>query len=489
MAINVLFLAAEAEPFIKIGGLGDVAGALPDAIHRISSDQPESHQVDIRLVLPYHFAIKQRGFKPEFLGEFGVHTTKGVVNCQVYYYDKDGLPVYLLDGEPIDEKSPVYSSNPILDGYKFVFFSLASLGLADFLDWRVDILQGNDWHTATAIYAINKLDLQSPNLSGTRTLHTLHNLPYMGFGVQQALSDYGLPPTQNTDLPPWARHIPLPLGLLYADRIIAVSPHYAEEILTTEFGCGLEDFLKTRKEILQGILNGLDMERWDPESDPKIKQNFSTNSLALRSINKLALQDQFNLIQDKSMPLLTLISRMDPQKGIDIVLKGLNYCEDLPWQAIILGTGDPIVEEMARALAAQYPDRVRSEIAFDSDLAHQLYAGADIFMMPSRYEPCGLSQMIALRYGCVPIARATGGLADTIEHISHIVDHGTGFLFDRPYPSVFAHTLKRALRLYQEPEIWRKIQLNGMRVDFSWEKSAQKYIDVFQELHALKNEG
>lgn len=487
MAINVLFLAAEAEPFIKIGGLGDVAGALPDAIHRIPSDQPGSHKVDIRVVLPYHFAIKQRGFETELLGEFDVHTTKEIVTCQVYHYDKDGLPVYLLDGEPIDEKSPVYSSNPILDGYKFVFFSLAALGLADFLDWRVDILQANDWHTATAIYALQKLDLKSLNLSGTRTLHTLHNLPYMGFGVQQALSDYGLPPTQNTDLPAWARHTPLPLGLLYADRIIAVSPHYAEEILTPEFGCGLDDFLKTRKEKLQGILNGLDTERWDPKSDPKIKQTFSTNSLSLRSINKLALQDQFNLIQDESLPLLTLISRMDPQKGIDIVLKGLSYCEDLPWQVIILGTGDPIVEEMARTLAAQYPDRVRSIIAFDGDLAHQLYAGADIFMMPSRYEPCGLSQMIAMRYGCVPIARATGGLADTIEHVSHKADHGTGFLFDRPYPSVFANTLKRALRFHQRPEIWRKIQINGMRIDFSWEKSAHKYIDVYNELIASKN--
>ena len=486
MTINVLFLAAEAEPFVKIGGLGDVAGALPDAIRHINLGKPDSTSVDIRLVLPYHFAIKQRGFKPELLGEFGVQSQKGTVICQVYHIDKDGLPVYLLDGEPIDKKSPVYSPNPIHDGYKFVFFSLAALGLADFLDFRVDILQANDWHTATAIYALEKLNLSSPNLKKTHTLHTLHNLPYMGFGVQQALLDYGLPPVKNSALPEWARHAPLPLGLLFADQIIAVSPHYAEEILTPEFGCGLEDFLKAKKRKINGILNGLDTERWDPESDPKIKQNFTTESLALRSINKLALQDQFNLMQDESIPLLTLISRMDPQKGIDIVLKGLKYCENLPWQAILLGTGDPNVEEMARSLEAQFPHRVRSVIAFDSDLAHQLYAGADIFMMPSRYEPCGLSQMIAMRYGCVPIARATGGLVDTILHISRKVDGGTGFLFDRPYPSVFAKVLTRAIRLYQETETWRKIQINGMLKDFSWEKSARKYIDVYSELLASK---
>lgn len=482
MSINVLFLAAEAEPFIKIGGLGDVAGALPDAIHHISEKKNESEQVDIRLVLPYHYAIKQRTFKPQLLGEFTVQSENETLACQVYYYNKAGLPVYLLDGKPIDKRSPVYSSEPILDGYKFVFFSMAALGLADFLDWRVDILQANDWHTATAIYALKKFKPDLPNLAGARTLHTLHNLPYMGFGIQQALLEYGLPPVKTTTLPVWARHTPLPLGLLYADRIVAVSPHYAEEILTPEFGCGLEGFLKKHKKKILGIVNGLDTESWDPQTDPKIKQNFTTSSLALRPNNKLSLQDQFGLIQDQSIPLLTLISRMDPQKGIDIVLKGLAYCEDLPWQAIILGTGDPLVENLACALEEKYPDRVRSVIAFDSDLAHQLYAGADIFLMPSRYEPCGLSQMIAMRYGCVPIARATGGLVDTIRHISHRVDQGTGFLFKRPFPSVFAQTLNRALILFHKPETWHKIQVNGMQGDFSWEKSARKYIDLYSEL-------
>jgi len=482
MTINVLFLAAEAEPFIKVGGLGDVAGALPEAIHRSSQGLPDTQKVDIRLVLPYHYAIKQKGFETTLLGEFGVNSKNGLVKCQVYLYEQGEIPVYLLDGEPIDEKSPVYSSDPILDGYKFVFFSLASLGLADFLDWRVDIVQANDWHTATAIYALKTLNIRSANLLGTRTLHTLHNLPFMGFGVQQALSDYGLPPTEDTSLPEWARHAPLPLGLLYADRIIAVSPHYAEEILTPEFGCGLEDFLKTRQAVLGGILNGLDTENWDPQNDPAISQNFSADNLSQRKHNKIDLQRRFNLREGDNIPLLTLVSRMDPQKGIDIALKGLKYCEDLPWQAIILGTGNPMIEDMARELEKSFPDRVRSIISFDSPLAHQLYAGADIFMMPSRYEPCGLSQMIAMRYGCVPIARATGGLVDTIQHISHAVNGGTGFLFDKPYPSVFAKVLKRALKLYQQSEIWEQIQNNGMRIDFSWEKSARKYISVFEDL-------
>ena len=183
MSIHVLFLTAEAEPFVKVGGLGDVAGALPDSIFQISKTLPKSEKIDIRVVLPYHFAIKKKGFKPKFMGEFKVPRKDGMVPCQVYFYDKNGMPVYLLDGDPIDEKSPVYSPNPIQDGYKFVFFSLACLGLADFLDWRVDILQANDWHTATSIYALKTLPITSKNLKNTKTIHTLHNLPFMGFGV------------------------------------------------------------------------------------------------------------------------------------------------------------------------------------------------------------------------------------------------------------------------------------------------------------------
>ncbi len=482
MSIHVLFLAAEAEPFVKIGGLGDVAGALPDTIYHLTKNLPPDEKVDMRVVLPYHFAIKQKDFKPKHLGEFTVHSSERVYPCQVYEYDKDGMPIYFLDGEPIDEQSPVYSQDPLHDGYKFVFFSLAALGLAEFLNWRVDVLHGNDWHTATAIYALNHLESLPDTLKETKTLHTLHNLPYMGVGVQQALTDFGLPPTKNKLLPEWARHLPLPLGLLYADKIIAVSPNYAKEVLTPEFGCGLSDFLKTKGAALDGIVNGLDTDVWNPETDEMIEQQFSSHSLSQRIDNKRALQQKFDLLVNDDIPLLTLISRMDPQKGIDIVLKGLSYCADLPWQAILLGTGNPVVEDMARQLQEKYPDRVRSVIDFNGKLAHQLYAGADIFMMPSRYEPCGLSQMISMRYGCVPIARATGGLVDTIEHISRKVNGGTGFLFDEPYPSVFAVTLKRALKHYADKETWKKIQLNGMKIDFSWENSAQKYIDVYKAL-------
>lgn len=486
MTINVLFLAAESEPFVKIGGLGDVAGALPEAIHRYSKIHPTEPQVDIRLVLPYHYAIKQKGFKTTRIGEFTVHSSADTIPCQVFRNDGGNIPVYLLDGEPIDDKSPVYSLNPIDDGYKFIFFSLAALGLADFLNWRIDILHANDWHTAIAIYALRTQPIGSKHLSKTKTLHTLHNLPFMGNGVQQALTDYGIPPTKSTLLPSWARHVPLPLGLLHAEKIVAVSPHYAEEILTPEFGCGLDGFFKKRKSVLTGIINGLDTAIWDPQNDPHIIHNFSVDTLSQRADNKRHLQKQYGLEARQGIPLLTLVSRMDPQKGIDIALKGLTKCTDLSWQAIILGTGTPSVEEMACELEAQFPDRVRSVIGFDNQLAHQLYAGADMFLMPSRYEPCGLSQLIAMRYGCVPIARATGGLVNTVQHVGRRVDGGTGFLFNKPYPSVFAQTLKRANQFFHKPELWRNIQQNGMHSEFSWENSAKEYIDIYQDLTSNK---
>ena len=482
MTINVLFLAAESEPFVKVGGLGDVAGALPDAISQISVKLPDSQKVYIRLVLPYHFAIKQKRFSPEFLGEFVVEKEQGSEKCRVYRILKNNIPVYFLDGDPIDEKSPIYSSEPILDGYKYVFFSLAAIKLAEFLKWRVDILQANDWHTATAIYALHLRKNPSKFLNKTKTILSLHNLPFMGFGVQQALTSYGIPPSEDQVLPEWARHAPLPLGLLHADKIIAVSPHYAEEILTPEFGCSLEKFLLTRKNAITGIINGLDTEIWNSAIDPYIKNTYDSDSLSLRKINKTALQKNYKLEENEDIPLLTLISRMDPQKGIDIALRGLKYLKDLQWQAIILGTGIPFIEEMAKQLESQFPDRVRSIIDFNSNLAHQLYAGADIFMMPSRYEPCGLSQMISMRYGCVPVARSTGGLADTINHVSHTINGGTGFLFNKPYPSSFASELRRAMNYYQKAASWSQIQLNGMKINFSWEVSAKRYIEVYKQM-------
>ena len=238
MTLNILFIAAEADPFVKVGGLGDVAGALPRAIRGFAQNKEHTENIDIRLVLPFYPLIKQRLQKPQLLGKLSVQKNKDVEFCDVYLDKSQDYPVYLLNGEPIENSAEVYTSNPLIDSEKFTFFSLAAMALPDFLDWKVDILHCNDWHTAIAIYALQSIRKTSRNLRSTKTVHTLHNLPYMGTGSEQALLNYGIKPSKTSTLPAWARHTPLPLGLLYADKIVAVSPNYAQEILTPEFGCG-----------------------------------------------------------------------------------------------------------------------------------------------------------------------------------------------------------------------------------------------------------
>jgi len=475
--INVLFAAAEAEPFIKVGGLGDVAGALPIAIQKSA---PQS--VDIRLVIPFHAAIKDKQLPIIQLGSFAINSGLGTSECSVYTITNDGLIVYLLDSEAINHKSPVYHANPVQDGRKYAFFSVACVELVKFLNWDVDIFHANDWHTAVALYALTTNYKDDQVFHKTAKIISVHNMPFNGYGAQPALTELGIVPSSDIFLPEWARLTPLPLGLVSADMIIAVSEGYAKEILTPEFGCGLDEFLKTRSERIIGIVNGIDTHIWDPVTDPYLVRNYNRDDLGAKAKNKAALQKNFNLEINPFIPLLTLISRMDNQKGIDIALRGLNRVIGQNWQAIILGTGNPQIEKMATDLAQMYPERIKTVTKFDPALSHQLYAGADIFLMPSRYEPCGISQMISMRYGTIPVARATGGLEDTITHYRGNTEEATGFLFKHKYPSAFANGLLRALNTYKNKPIWARLQQNGMDRDFSWQRSAEAYVEVYKSL-------
>jgi starch synthase len=303
----------------------------------------------------------------------------------------------------------------------------------------------------------------------------VHNLPFLGPDVHKILVEYDIPLAQ-TDLPDWARLKPLPLGLWATDAIVAVSPTYADEMLSKDYGSGLQDFLKTRRENLSGILNGLDVNSLDPATDEHIPARFTPDSLSERNTNKIALVAKVGLRPNLSIPLFGVVSRMDPQKGIDLVLDGLRKMIDLPWQAVILGTGDPKLEESARILSEEFPERVRVEAKYDAELARLIYAGSDIFLMPSRYEPCGLSQMIAMRYGCVPVVRAVGGLHDTV------TDGETGFVFIKPRMKDFLAAVERAMEMYTDKEAWHSIQKKGMSQDFSWTKSALKYFELYRRL-------
>lgn len=480
--INILFAAAEADPFVKVGGLADVAGTLPIKISEISKADPNLPKVDIRLVLPLHYSIKQKGLELQNMGTFSVSSASGAKNCELYVLNDYPIPVYFIDHEDINHGSPVYHADPTKDGNKYILFSIACLEMLKYLNWKADIIHSNDWHTATNLYALKTKYKKDTFFSDAKTVLTIHNLPFNGYGAQEALSNYGIKPAINKSLPNWAKHTPLPLGLLAADKIVAVSPNYAREILTPEFGCGLDEFLISRKDKVSGIINGIDNQIWNPKLDPLISFPFDQNSLREKIKNKLTLQENFGLTISGKIPLMVIVSRMDNQKGIDIVLDSIPKIKDENWQLIILGTGDPKLEKKAEALAKKCANKVVYISQFNAELAHQLYAGGDIYLMPSKYEPCGISQMIALNYGTIPVAHATGGLADTIVDYKHDNQKGNGFLFDEISVNTFIKALKQAIELFGKTDNWKRLIINGMKADFSWSQSAQKYLEMYQEI-------
>jgi len=479
--LKIQFLSAEAAPLVKVGGLGDVAGSLPQVLRGLPAAP------DVRIFLPYYPTLKKSSLNLKPVAAFEINHQAGPFLAQAFRGEIDGTPYYFIDGEPVASSSQVYSGDNFRDGIKFTFFSLAAMELARILDWKPDILHAQDWHTAPAVYNLSLTRKNDPFFSQTRSLLTVHNLPYLGHGAEAALQAFGLPRAHLSPLPEWAEGLPLALGLLTADRINTVSKGYAAEILTPAFGAGLEEFLRTRKDDISGIVNGLDQETWDPEKDPHLPEIFGLETLSARAKNKIQLQTELRLEQDPEMPLLAMINRMDYQKGVDLVPAALRSISDMEWQAVILGTGDPSLEESARQLDLEY-SRVKAILSYDSPLAHRIYGGSDLIMIPSRYEPCGLTQMIGMRYGCVPLARATGGLKDTItDYHSGTASSSTGFLFKDPESSALALTIRRGLGVYNDQRRWKGLQRRGMKQDFSWEKSAAAYYDLYLDTISPNN--
>ena len=471
--LKVFFLAAEADPFVKIGGLGDVAGSLPYALIRAGADT--------RLALPLHGSIQQQNLPLQQIARYDIDHQGGKIEAVVFMAEFNGLIVYFVSGDPIPTLAPVYSGNNTIDGYKYTFFSIAALQLLEHIDWSPDVFHANDWHTAPAVYALDLSQRNSDRSSFIASVLGIHNLPYLGNGAESALQSFGLPPATSSDLPLWAQVLPLPLGMLSCDQIITVSPSYAQEIMTIEFGSGLDSFLRTRQTSISGVLNGLSVEQWDPASDMALPSRYNVATIDHRQINKRALLEELSLTQDLDIPLFAMISRLDPQKGVDLLPAALHAISDHPWQLVILGTGVPELENEMRHLEAIFPGRVKAEIRFDLNLSRRIYGGADILLIPSRYEPCGLTQMIAMLYGCVPVARAVGGLKDTIS------DEGmrktqTGFLFEDASAMDLAAALRRSLTVFKRKKNWWSIQKNGMGEDFSWERSAKQYISIYNQI-------
>jgi starch synthase len=462
--VRILFLAAEAEPLAKVGGLGDVAGSLPRALRALGHD--------VRVALPDAMPVERDGFSPVLAARFEVPSGEGSVAATVSELEAGGIRFLLVGGAPIPRDGRVYGSGIDEDGPKFAFFSRAALEMCRALGWKPDVVHAHDSHAAPAAAWVATAGSLDSFFRDTASLLTIHNLPYMGTGAGAALEAYGLP-VGGDGLPEWARGAMLPVGLAHADELSTVSPTYAREILTSEFGCGLEGLLRRREDRLSGILNGLDLERWDPSTDPALARPFDASDLAARRENKAALRRELALEGPENGPLLAIVSRLDHQKGFDIAGPGISRWLESGGQVAALGTGDPAIEAALGGLAAEYPSRFAARFRFDPALARQIYAGSDALLIPSRYEPCGLTQMIAMRYGSVPVARRTGGLADTITDARS--PEGTGFLFDAFDPSALDEALARAFAAFSAASVWNGLMRRGMAKDFSWSRSALEY--------------
>ena len=475
--LNVLFASYEASPFIKTGGLGDVAASLPGAV--------KCPSIDIRVVLPKLAQIPEEyKSKMKFICSFYVPLGWRNQYCGLFELHKGGVIWYFLDNEYYFARPSAYGFFD--DGERMAFFSKAVCECCRYLpDFFPDILHCNDWHTAMAPVFLREQYRYAPGYGDIKTVYTIHNLKFQGQYDPYILGDIlGLADCEaarNQLLRDGGKCVNYMAGAVsYSDRITTVSPTYANEICTPYFGEGLQDLFLRRHDILSGILNGIDTASYNPAKDKAIAANYSDP--AGKAPNKAALQRELGLAEDPDVPLCGAVSRLTEQKGFDlldaVVEEMLETC-----QVAILGTGDPAYENHYRALEAKHPGRFSAQIRFSEPLSRRIYAGSDLFLMPSRFEPCGLSQMISMRYGTLPVVRQTGGLADSVIPFNRYSGEGTGFGFLNFNAHEMLFTVKDACRVYTDsPVAWENLQRQAMAQDFSWKASALEYRKLYRSL-------
>jgi starch synthase len=488
--LNILFVSSEAVPFAKTGGLADVAGALPREMARLGHD--------VRLALPRYGAIDGAAHGLKEWGRLAVPTAAGVVSAVVEEgrLPGSGVQVFAIGHEPLFGRQGLYgeAGADYPDNLeRFAFFCRAvmelALAFAKVSRWMPEVLHAHDWQAALSIVYRKSLYAKRPEFKKLGTLLTVHNLGYQGLFPAAAFPKTGLGPELFTPktLEFYGQVNLLKGGLVFADLLTTVSPTYSREIQTQEFGFGLEGVLRERQDRLSGVVNGIDTETWNPAGDPHLKARYSASDLAGKRACKEALQRELAL-PVRDVPLLAVISRFTPQKGLDLVAAVLPELMRLDVQVALLGTGDPSLELQFQSLRMRYPDRIGVRIGFDDALAHAIEAGADLFLMPSRYEPCGLSQLYSLRYGTVPVVRKTGGLADTVvAYTPQTAAEGraTGFAFTDATPEALLTTILLALRVYANRTEWLSLMQAGMATDVSWGRSAEAYITLYRRLAEL----
>ena len=475
--MRILMVASEALPFAKTGGLGDVVGALPRALSRLG------HHVDV--VIPRYRGVTAG----EKIAEVRIALGGAIVNGGVFAAMVDDVRVVFVDHPAYYDRNAIYGE----EGHdyadspeRFAFLAKAALSWAGSTGIAYDIVHAHDWQAGLVPALLRKANTALRNVP---SVFTIHNLAYQGVFDASWLSRLGLDADwmRPDAMEYWGRISFLKAGLVFSRLMTTVSPRYAKEIQTPEGGCGFDGVLQQRSADLIGILNGIDYDQWDPSRDPHLPEPYSASRLEGKHAAKRRLLERYRLpVTDDTLrrPLVGMISRLVDQKGFDLLAEVADELPKLPATFVLLGTGERRYENLWRGLAARYPEQIGTRIGFDEGLAHAIEGGADLFLMPSQFEPCGLNQMYSLRYGTVPVVRATGGLVDTVRNVDPRTGEGTGFTFEEYSPPALLVTLCWALKVFERRDLWRRIQRAGMAQDFSWDASARKYVDVYERARA-----
>jgi starch synthase len=479
--LQILFTTPEAVPFAKTGGLADVAGALPKSLQALGCE--------VKLVMPYYRMVKESGLPLQYIGkEIEVPIGDEKLKADIYlgHLNQD-IPVYFFGREEFFDREYLYST-PKGDYFdnaeRFIFFSKAVLIFCQHMEFSPDIIHHHEWQTGLVPAYLKSIYQNDPLFSHTAVVFTIHNIAYQGMFKKEKFWLTGLPTEMYNPegIEFWERINFMKAGIVYADAINTVSQKYSEEIQTPEYGYGLEGILRKRKENLYGILNGVDYQDWDPSHDSHLVAQYDLKDISGKKECKKDLLKEFHLPSSlENAPLLGMISRLADQKGFDLLMEILEGLFALDIGFVLLGTGEQKYHDLFTQVAQKYPQKAGIRIAYDDRLAHKIEAGADLFLMPSKYEPCGLNQIYSLKYGTIPVVRATGGLDDTITHYDPATKKGNGFKFTRYDANEFLNTIKMAISFYSQPEHWRQLLRNAMAADFSWKRSAEAYLQLYRK--------
>jgi len=482
--MKTVILSSEVAPFAKTGGLADVTGALPKFLSKLG--------LEIRVIMPLYQEVKKKGLNlKKVIDNHPMDWGGSLENFSVFEYQEGSFRAYFIEKDDYYHRDYLYGI-PAGDypdnGQRFAFFSKASFETLKQLNFSPDILHCHDWQTSVALAYLKFIYSDDFFFKGTRSLFTIHNLAYQGLFEKEVLSQIGLPDHlfNLEDMEFYGRVNFLKAGILYSTAVSTVSPRYSQEIQTPELGYGLDGLLRKRSKALFGILNGVDYSSWNPATDKLIFAPFAPEDLRGKRECKRDLLNLFQLpSQDMDVPIAGMVSRLASQKGLDILCESLEEMFKLGVYLVILGTGDEKIQNILKSTKGKYPTHLGLKIAFDDAVAHKIISGSDLLLIPSRYEPCGLTQMYSLKYGTIPVVRATGGLDDSIQEFDGNKLEGNGFKFEDYSAEALLAALKKAYSLYHQKEKWQNLIQNALSCDFSWDKAAGEYLSLYKKLFSI----